>query len=298
MQRTEPTPGYASNPYIPTESTRSAVSWGAVIAGAVIAAALSAMLITGGTGLGFLAVSPWENDGASGTTLAVGTIIWLFVSQIISYAVAGYVAGRLRTKWADARGDEIYFRDTAHGFLVWALSFVVALALLGSAAASIISGTARAGASMAQAGTTALAASAAGGNSDEGGWSLDYFADALLRPNDVDPSRAQGDVKREVSVILGRSVAQGEISGEDKTYLTRVIAQRAGVSEAQAQERLDQVTAQAKQAADEFEAQAREAADTARKAAAALALWVFASLLVGAFVASLAATIGGRARDL
>ncbi|WP_017522648.1 hypothetical protein [Pusillimonas noertemannii] len=298
MQRTEPTPGYASNPYIPTESTRSAVSWGAVIAGAVIAAALSAMLITGGTGLGFLAVSPWENDGASGTTLAVGTIIWLFVSQIISYAVAGYVAGRLRTKWADARGDEIYFRDTAHGFLVWALSFVVALALLGSTAASIVSGTARAGASMAQTGATTLAASAAGGDSDEGGWSLDYFADALLRPNDVDMSTTQGDMKREVSVILGRSIAQGEISAEDKTYLTRVIAQRAGVSEAQAQERLDQVTAQAKQAADELETKAREAADAARKAAAALALWIFASLLVGAFVASLAATIGGRARDL
>ncbi len=297
MQRTEPTPGYAPNPYVSTESSRSAVSWGAVIAGAVIAAALSAMLITGGTGLGFLAMSPWENDGASGTTLAVGTIIWLFVTQIISYAVAGYVAGRLRTKWADARGDEIYFRDTAHGFLVWALSFVVALALLGSTAASVISGTARAGASMAQTGTTALAANAAGGDSDEGGWSLDYFADALLRPDDADLSRAQGDVKREVSVILGRSVAQGEISGEDKTYLTRVIAQRAGVSEAEAQERLDQVAAQAKQAADEFEAKAREAADAARKAAAALALWVFASLLVGAFVASLAATFGGRARD-
>jgi len=282
------------------ESTHSAVSWGAVIAGAVIAAALSAMLITGGIGLGFLAVSPWKNDGASGTTLAVGTIIWLFISQIISYAVAGYVAGRLRTKWADARGDEIYFRDTAHGFLVWALSFVVALALLGSTAASVISGTARAGASMAETGTTALAASGAngGGDSDESGWSLDYFADALLRPNEVDMSSPQGDVKREVSVILGRSVAQGEISEEDKTYLTRVVAQRAGVSEAEAQERLDRITAQAKQAADELETKAREAADAARKAAAAFALWAFASLLVGAFVASFAATIGGRARDL
>src|SRR5690606_10060419 len=127
----------------------------AVIAGAVIAAALSAMLITGGTGLGFLAVSPWQNDGASGTAIGVGTIVWLFVTQVIAYAVAGYVAGRLRTKWSDARGDEIYFRDTAHGFLVWALSFVVALALLGSTAASVISGTAQAGASMAQAGTVA-----------------------------------------------------------------------------------------------------------------------------------------------
>lgn len=299
MQRTESAPGYAPNPYAAVESAHSAVSWGAVIAGAVIAAALSAMLITGGTGLGFLAVSPWENDGASGTAIGVGTIVWLLITQIIAYAVAGYVAGRLRTKWSDARGDEIYFRDTAHGFLVWALSFVVALALLGSTAASVISGTAQAGASMAQTGTVALAAGGSDdADSDEGGWSLDYFADALLRPNEVDTSAPQGDVRREVSVILGRSVAQGEISQEDRQYLTRIVAQRAGISEAEAQERLDRIATQAKQAADELETKAREAADAARKAAAALALWAFASLLIGAFVASFAATVGGRARDL
>lgn len=296
MQRTESVPGYVPNPYVSTESSHSAVSWGAVIAGAVIAAALSATLITGGTGLGFLAVSPWKNDGASGTTLAVGTIVWLFISQIIAYAVAGYVAGRLRTKWADARGDEIYFRDTAHGFLVWALSFVVALALMGSTVASVISGTAQTGASMAQAGTVALAANGSGG--DENGWSLDYFADALMRPGDSAVSSSPDDARREVSVIFGRSVAQGEISEEDRAYLTRIIAQRAGVSEAEAQERLDRVSAQAKQAADELETTAREAADAARKAAATFALWAFASLLLGAFVASFAATVGGRARDL
>src|SRR5690606_30551768 len=219
MQRTESGPGYAPANYVSMEAPHSAVSWGAVIAGAVIAAALSAMLITGGTGLGFLAVSPWKNDGASGTAVAAGTIIWLFITHIIAYAVAGYVTGRLRTKWADARGDEIYFRDTAHGFLVWALSFVVALVILGSTAASIVSGTARAGASMAEAGATALAAggAAAGQSSADGngsGGALDYFADALLRPDDVALSSTQGDVKREVSVILGRSVAQGEISEE------------------------------------------------------------------------------------
>src|SRR5690606_41381725 len=107
MQRTETAPGYASSPYVSVESAHSAVSWGAGIAGAVIAAALSAMLITGGTGLGFLAVSPWQYDGASGTAIGVGTIVWRFVTQVIAYAVAGYVAGRLRTKWSDARGHEI-----------------------------------------------------------------------------------------------------------------------------------------------------------------------------------------------
>src|SRR5690606_11038715 len=115
-----------------TEPMRSAVSWGAVLAGAAIAAALSAMLITGGTGLGFLAVSPWQSEGASGSAIAAGTIVWLLFTQVVAYGVAGYVAGRLRTRWTDAAVDEIFFRDTAHGFLVWAVSALIALALLGS----------------------------------------------------------------------------------------------------------------------------------------------------------------------
>lgn len=295
MQRTESAPGYVQNPSVLSESTRSAVSWGAVIAGAVIGAALTATLITGGAGLGFLAASPWRNDGASGTTIAVGTVVWLFVTQIVAYGIAGYVAGRLRTKWPDARRDEVYFRDTAHGFLVWALSSVVGLALLGSTAASVVSGTAKAGASMAGAGTAAVAVAAGqAGASDSDGFSIDYFADALLRRTDPDSTDNQSDVRGEVTRMLGRSLAQGELSDEDQAYLVKVISQRAGVSESEAQARLTQV----RKAADEVEVKAREIADEARKAAATFFLWAFASLLLGAFVASFAATFGGRARDL
>jgi len=299
MQNAQPATPYAG-PLTPVpESSRSAVSWAAVIAGAVIAAALSAMLIIGGTGLGFLAVSPWQQDGASASTLAVSSIIWLLLTQIIAYGVAGYVAGRLRTKWSDAAADEIYFRDTAHGFLVWALSAVVGLALLGSTVAAVVSGTAKAGATMAGAGAGAVTAAA--GQAAQGGGqglSLDYFTDALLRPDD--PARAAdgADARQEVSRILTRSVAQGQLSDEDQAYLVKVVAQRAGVDPATAQQRITQIADQAKQAAQQAEQSAREAADAARKAAAAFALWAFASLLIGAFVASFAATIGGRARDL
>lgn len=292
MQRTEPIPEHVRNSHVLNDPVNSAVSWGAVIAGAVIGAALTATLITGGTGLGFLVVSPWDNDGASGATVAAGTIVWLLLTQIVAYGIAGYVTGRLRTKWSDKRRDEIHFRDTAHGFLVWALSFVVGLVLLGSTAGSVISGTAKAGAQAA----SALASQVA--SADDKSIFTDYYVDALLRPTDPGRDDRQRDVHKEVALIFVKSVTQGEISQEDQEYLIKVISQRAGISETDAKARLSQITENAKVTAEEFELKARETADEARKVAATFSLWAFASLLLGAFVASFSATIGGRARDL
>ncbi|HCQ46408.1 MAG TPA: hypothetical protein DIW53_06245, partial [Achromobacter sp.] len=149
----------------PRESAISAVSWAAVFAGAVIAAALSLALFAGGTGLGFLSVSPWGDEGMSAPAVGISIIAWMLFTQIVSYGIGGYVAGRLRTKWVDVHSDEIYFRDTAHGFLVWALSAVVSAALLGSAIATLASGAAKAGASVAAGAGTAVTATAAAGAS-------------------------------------------------------------------------------------------------------------------------------------
>ncbi len=280
------------------ESSHSAVSWGAIIGGAVIAAALTVTLLVGGTGLGFMAISPWSQEGASGSTLAIGTIAWLFATQIIAYGIAGYVTGRLRTNWSGVHGDEVHFRDTAHGFLVWALSAVVGIFMLGSGAASVISGTAQAGASLTGAGVGAASAVVGKAGKDQAeGPGLSYFTDTLLRPADPANMRVEGaNPEREVSRILARSLKEGKVSDQDQDYLLRLVADRTGLTPEQAKERLASVEKQAKEAADKLEQQAREAADTARKAAAAFALWAFASLLVGAFVASLAATMGGRAR--
>lgn len=298
MHSTESNLGIAQGPRLIGDSTSSAVSWGAIFAGAVIGAALTAALVTLGAGLGFLAISPWRNDGASGSTMAMGTIAWLFATQIIAYGVAGYVTGRLRTKWSDIRGDEVYFRDTAHGFLVWALSSLIGVVLLGSAVASIVSSTAQAGANFAGASAGAVAAIAGkSGAQADGELSLDYFTDSLLRSSSSNQAMNQNDARREVSLIFGRSLSDGKISAEDQQHLIKLISERAGISESEAEQRINQITSRAKQAADEFELKAREAADQARKAAASFALWAFASLLVGAFVASFAATRGGRARD-
>lgn len=294
-------PSSLSQPYMggvpPRESAISAVSWAAVFAGAVIAAALSLALFAGGTGLGFLSISPWSGEGATAPAIGIGLIVWMLATQIVAYGIGGYVAGRLRTKWVDVHSDEVYFRDTAHGFLVWALSAVVSAVLLGASIATLASGVARAGASMAAGAGTAATAAAAAGGGDAMAQVQGYFSDALLRSERPDAVSDRNGAREEVGRIVAMSVARGSMTGEDRDYVVKVVAAQTGMDPAAAQRRVEQAVQNVKQAADDAKQKAKEAADQARKAAAAFALWGFASMLIGAFVASLAATWGGRRRD-
>jgi hypothetical protein len=110
----------------------------AVIAGAFVAAALWLILLALGTGLGLSSVSPWSNVGASASTINSAAIVWLIIIEIVASAMGGYLAGRLRTRWATIHTDEVYFRDTAHGFLVWAVGLVITASFLASAATSMV----------------------------------------------------------------------------------------------------------------------------------------------------------------
>src|SRR5690606_19669147 len=127
--------------------TGSAVSWGAIFAGATAAAALSLILLMLGTGLGMSSVSPWAQDGISATTFGVSTIIWITFMSITASGLGGYLAGRLRTKWVGVHTDEVYFRDTAHGLLAWAVATFATAALLTSVMGAIVGGGIKVGAS-------------------------------------------------------------------------------------------------------------------------------------------------------
>lgn len=118
----------------------SAVSWGAIFAGAAAAAALSLILLILGTGLGLSSISPWANAGVSGTTFGVSTIILITLTQLLSAGMGGYLAGRLRTKWVEVHTDEVFFRDTAHGFLAWAIASLATATLLTSVIGVIVNG--------------------------------------------------------------------------------------------------------------------------------------------------------------
>ena len=119
------------------ESSASAVEWAAIVGGALAAVGISIILFTLGSGLGLSTVSPWSWSNPSPTTFGMVAGIWLIVTQWLASALGGYLTGRLRTKWVGIRTDEVFFRDTAHGFLAWALATVLVAAFFGMAAAAV-----------------------------------------------------------------------------------------------------------------------------------------------------------------
>lgn len=270
-------------------SDHSGVSWAAVFAGAAGAAALSLILIILGFGLGFSAVSPWPGDGATLKQIGVSTIVWLMLTQVLASGLGGYIAGRLRARWATLHDDEVYFRDTAHGFLAWAVATLVTATLVVGSVSNIVGGGLQAGASAATTAAAAAGSNASASRTDDGSA---YFIDMLFRDNR--PVAVSDDAAHAIATrIFLRGLADGQLSADDRSYLARVVAQRTEISQAEAEQRIDQVFAAAQQA----KLKAQQAADTARKVAAASALWMFVALLCGAFFASFLAIHGGRRRD-
>ena len=270
-----------------TEGIRSAVSWGPIFAGAFAAIGLSLVLLSLGSGLGLLTVSPWSNTGASATGFTVMTGIWIIIVQWLSSALGGYMTGRLRTKYVRVHTDEVYFRDTAHGFLAWAVASVIAVAIVVSAASSLVSGSSQV--------VTSIASGAAQGmgqgvSSSDG--AMAYLTDTLFR-SDNPNGTTNDDVVGEASRILMNRLKDGDVSADDRAYLARVVATRTGISQPEAEKRVDQAISKVK----EIEVKARDATDAARKAGAYFSLFTAISMIIGAFIAAVAGALGGRHRD-
>jgi hypothetical protein len=100
-----------------------------------------------------------------------------------------------------------------------------------------------------------------------------------------------------VGRIFAHGIRSNGLPSEDRQYLVQIIAKRTGLSPSDAEKRVSAVFNEAHTAIVNSEQSAKQTADSARKAAAYSALWMFVALLSGAFVASLAATFGGRQRD-
>ena len=216
-----------------------AVSWAAVVAGAVAAAALTLVLLAFGAGMGFSSVSPWGNSAYRPHQISAG--LYLIVVAMLASTIGGFIAGRLRTKWVGVHTHEVFFRDTAHGFLAWGLATVVGAAFLTAAASNIAGGTSSALASAA--GVSATQSAGFGGQ-------VDYYVDALLRsnptasPNTTDLRATRAEIAR----ILTNGLRDGEIPAPDRTYMAQVVAVRTGLSQADADKRVSDVINQAKTA--------------------------------------------------
>lgn len=307
----------------------SAVSWAAIFAGAVTAAALSLILLLLGVGLGLSTVSPWAFEGVSAEAFGWGTIIWISITSILAAGLGGYMAGRLRTKWVSVHADEAYFRDTAHGFLAWAVATLLTAALLTTAVGGILGAGLQAGATAAGGVGSAVTTAGAGLVEDEDTeGTVDYFVDQLFRgppgqparPRQPMPPAMEGEGQAmpmrqpprpaaspgggreasriEAARIFAANLRRDSLDQEDARYLAQVVSQHTGMSQEEAHTRVTETYQRLQTNLDEMGTWARETADEAREATAYAALWLFISLLMGAFVASLMATFGGRQRDL
>jgi hypothetical protein len=245
------------------EASGAGVSWPAVFAGAFVMGALALILTVLGGGIGLSSVSPWPSDAEEASRISVVAIVWLILVQLIASSIGGYLAGRLRTKWVSLHNHEIYFRDTAHGFIAWAVALVISTLLFTSYAASIAS--------------RPMAAQNAPNN---------YFVDMLFRTDHPAATRTDQPLRSEATLILANGLRHPDMAKQDQAYLINLVAAVTGLNQTDAERRVTETIT------DE-----RETADAARKAIAHSLYWLFAALLIGAFCASYAATIGGRQRD-
>jgi len=266
-------------------STKTCVAWGAIIAGAFAAAAISLILLILGSALGLSSVSPWSHPETV-AAFTVKTAIWLIVMQWIASGVGGYLTGRLRSKWLNMHTDEVFFRDTAHGFLAWAVATVLTATVLASAATSIVSGGVHA--------VVTVAAGAAANptprpENDANG----YYIDSLFRSGAPSANADTKDVRAETTRILMVDLKNGSVPDADKAYLAQLVSARTGLNQTDASARVDDVVTQLSAAKDK----AKQDAEEARKTAMHVSIYIFLSLLIGAFIASCAAALGGRHRD-
>ena len=282
------------NPASIVVDAQSGVSWAAIAAGAVGAAALALILIAFGAGLGLSAISPWNDSGVSTATFKTGTGIYLVIVAVMSSAVGGYLAARLRTKWVSVHTNEVFFRDTAHGFLAWAFATLLSASVLTSASAYLANG-ATAGLSGAASQATRsvnsadvyvdklFRSSASAQTAPMSSSSADSGTTNATTPTGTNPGQSRAEVLR---LWTASFRDDQDLSPADKTYVAQVVAARTGLSQADAEKRVNDVITEAK-----------TAADNARKGAAKLSFWLTAAMLFGAFAASLAAVEGGSLRD-
>jgi hypothetical protein len=262
-------------------SGKSAASWPAIIAGAFVAASATLILFALGSGIGFASISPWSAHGVSVTTFAVTGAIWIIVTQWIAAALGGYIAGRLRTRWVGTHTHEVFFRDTAHGLITWAVATVLVALVFTS---SLMSGVGAAG--------RAVTATAAGAASNPA--VSEYSVDKLFRSTSSGGAGAAAtDPRIETTRIAANALANGGVPDADRAYLADQVAARTGIPQSEAQTRVDAFIASVTQAQVTLKADA----DKARKAAAQTSIYLALSMLVGAFIASVAAALGGRLRD-
>jgi hypothetical protein len=288
------------------------LDWGPVILGAMGAAAMSVVLLAFGSALGLSVVSPYPYAGISGKGAAILAAVYLALVMVSSFAAGGYIAGRMRSPWRTTDETESHFRDGAHGFGVWSIGVLLGAVLAASGVGAVVSAAGKATTAIAAAGTAGAASNPALGQ-----LSLkptDYAIDRLLAPapagapgaaaatpaapGGAQPAaapaqRSRADLEAPIARVFAAGLTTPQLDARDRTYLASIVANQTGMSQADAEKRVDETYADLKAA----EQKARDAAETARKTALIAAFLAAATLAIGCAAACAGAALGARHRD-
>jgi hypothetical protein len=211
------------------EASSSGMSWTAALGGGFVTAALSLILLGPGTGLGLSSVSPWSNVDVSTSKIGRAAILWLILMQIMSSSLSGYLAGRLRRKWATTHTDEVHFRDTAHGFLALAVALVITAGFMVSASASMVGAATSSDMDGRIMGVQAEQRELAPN---------EYCIDTLFRSDRAKPDTNAALVRGEAGRIFANALRRGDVSAPGRSYLAQLVAARTGLSQADADKRV------------------------------------------------------------
>jgi hypothetical protein len=256
----------------PTSASGAAVSWSAAIAGALAAAAVTFVVVSLGEGIQLAMASPNTASPIAAATTIAGAI-WLVLAQTLGFAAGGFTAGRLRLNLGTVPSAETRFRDGANGFMVWAVGAVLVAGMLAI-------GSALTAANVVWTGEASVAQSRLG-----------YLVDLLTRA--PQPGQGAGSIDADhgrIVRVLEDAVREGKLPAGDRTYLATLVAAKTGVSQDDAERRVDDTVNRAQESI-------RQVADATRKAGARVALLTFVSMLIGAVAATLGGILGGELRD-
>ncbi len=253
----------------------SYIAWGPAFGGGLVAAAIFFVLITFATAIGLAvsSVSPTWRDTSVGLVVLSGA--WVVLTAVGSFALGGYLAGRVRSPW-QASADEVHFRDGAHGLLVWSIAVIIGVGLTWASTTTINQSSTRANVASSTTGSDTASAEPS---------FLRFELDRLFWSD----NRQQPD-NQEARAVAGRIIETGlgrrEIASDDRDHLVRLVAARTGLSAADADHRVTQILSES-----------RNAAAKARQSAVIIAFTLAAALAAGAAAAWGSAVIGGRHRD-
>jgi len=246
---------------------KGGVFWCAIWGGAIAAVAVVLILMPLGAGMGFAAISPWSTENSNVGTFTAIAAIWLIIVQWLASGLGGYITGRLRTRWTNMHAHEGFFRDTAHGFLTWALAAIIVTIF-----------------------TVAVMPHDHMKRDGRDSGPLAYDVDRLYRTKN--PNGISNDVRMETERLLTSAALMpnnnmaSENAADDRRYLAQLVSSNTGLSMSDSEVRVNNVVTDVK-----------SKANMARKAASALSFYSFFAMLVGAFIACVAAALGGMRRD-